>query len=73
MSLFNFQGEDIVGQQMRREKIRQTERDLRAQMDDDKKRHMRDEHRGEKSQTQVHACEHTHTVITNAFAWCETL
>ncbi|KAM6924697.1 RIB43A-like with coiled-coils protein 1 [Xenentodon cancila] len=40
-----FKGEDIGGNQMRREQIRQTERDLRAQMDDNRKRHMGDKHR----------------------------
>ncbi|XP_061592167.1 RIB43A-like with coiled-coils protein 1 [Cololabis saira] len=40
-----FQGEDIGGNQMRREQIRQTERDLQAQMDENKKRHMGDKHR----------------------------
>lgn len=61
--MFHAQGEG-VGEELRmREQIRKTERDLRAQMDENEKRHMRDKHIGEKRHTQVH----TFASIPNEF------
>ncbi|XP_030590208.1 RIB43A-like with coiled-coils protein 1 [Archocentrus centrarchus] len=40
-----FKGEGVGEEQMRKEQIKKTERDLRSQMDENKKRHMRNEHR----------------------------
>ncbi|XP_029973654.1 RIB43A-like with coiled-coils protein 1 [Salarias fasciatus] len=40
-----FQGEGIGEEQTRREQMKKTERDLRAQMDDNERKHMGDKHR----------------------------
>ncbi|XP_047439420.1 RIB43A-like with coiled-coils protein 1 [Mugil cephalus] len=44
-SMHVFQGEDIEEKQRRREQMKKTERDLRAQMEDNERRHMGDKHR----------------------------
>lgn len=54
MSWFLVQGEDIGEAQKRREQMKKTERDLRAQNEDNERRRTRDKHRGEKRQTQAH-------------------
>lgn len=62
MSLLDVQGEGVGEEKLRREQTEQTEKDLQAQMEDNKRRHMEDKHKGEKRQTLalLHRDTHTH-------------
>lgn len=69
MFLFHVQGEGIGAEQMRREQMKNTERDLRTQKEDNERRHMGIKHRGEKRQTQAHTQELMHT-LTDELTYC---
>ena len=57
--MFHVKGEGIGEEQKRREQIKKTERELRTQKEDNERKHIRDKHKGEKTQTQAHTQEHT--------------
>lgn len=69
MFVFHLQGEGIGVEQMRREQMKNTERDLRAQKEDNERRHMGIKYRGEKRQTQAILQELMHT-LTDELTYC---
>ena len=59
--MFHVQGEGIGEERVRREQMKNTERELRAQREDNARMHMGNKHRGEKRKSHTAGRHTVHT------------